>query len=86
MPVVSVFFGIVIRMYHREHEPPHFHAEYGGNEAAFDFDGTRLRGALGSRRAERLVRLWARKSRAGLEANWRRAAEREPMLPIPPLE
>lgn len=28
MPVISIFFGIVIRMYHKEHEPRHFHAEH----------------------------------------------------------
>jgi len=27
MPVISTFFGIVIRMFYREHGLPHFHAE-----------------------------------------------------------
>ena len=30
MPEICRFYGIVIRMYFREHGPPHFHAEYGG--------------------------------------------------------
>jgi len=30
MPVVSVFFGIVIRMFYREHGVPHLHAEHRG--------------------------------------------------------
>jgi hypothetical protein len=29
MPEVCRFFGIVIRMYFDEHNPPHFHAIYG---------------------------------------------------------
>jgi Domain of unknown function (DUF4160) len=33
MPIVSIFFGIVIRMFHREHAPPHYHASYQGFEA-----------------------------------------------------
>jgi len=33
MPEVSRFFGIVIRMYFDEHNPPHFRALYAGNEA-----------------------------------------------------
>lgn len=33
MPEISRFYGIVIRMYWRDHEPPHFHAEYSGHEA-----------------------------------------------------
>jgi hypothetical protein len=36
---VSVFFGIVIRMFYREHGPPHFHAEHHGQRATFDFSG-----------------------------------------------
>ena len=33
MPEISRFFGIVIRMYFYDYEPPHFHATYGSNEA-----------------------------------------------------
>ena len=32
MPEISRFLGIVIRMYFRDHAPPHFHAEYGEYE------------------------------------------------------
>lgn len=35
MPVISVFFGIVVRMFYREHGVPHFHAEYQGQQATF---------------------------------------------------
>lgn len=36
MPVLSRFYGIVIRMYFQqsEHYPPHFHAIYGEHMAA----------------------------------------------------
>jgi len=27
MPEISRFYGIVIKMFHNDHEPPHFHAE-----------------------------------------------------------
>jgi len=30
MPEISRFFGIVIKMFFDDHNPPHFHAEYGG--------------------------------------------------------
>jgi hypothetical protein len=86
MPVISMFFGIVIRMYYREHEPAHFHAEYAGRWAVFDLTGSVRRGDLGSRRAQRLVRLWAIRNHAGLLENWRRAATGKAVLPIPPLE
>lgn len=39
MPVISSFFGIIIRMYYQEHGIPHFHAEYQGQFAVFTFKG-----------------------------------------------
>jgi hypothetical protein len=33
MPEISRFFGILIRMYVDDFNPPHFHAIYAGNEA-----------------------------------------------------
>jgi uncharacterized protein DUF4160 len=39
MPAISIFFGIVIKMFYNEHEPPHFHAEYQGQRATFDLSG-----------------------------------------------
>ena len=37
MPTLSMFFGIMIRMYYapKEHNPPHIHAIYQGGEAVF---------------------------------------------------
>jgi hypothetical protein len=32
MPTLSIFFGIVIRMYYDDHPPPLFHAIYGEQE------------------------------------------------------
>ena len=36
MPEISRFLGIIIRMYYRDHAPPHFHAEYGEYEVTID--------------------------------------------------
>lgn len=33
MPEISRFYGIIIRMYYEDHNPPHFHAVYGDDEA-----------------------------------------------------
>lgn len=37
MPIISTFFGIVIRMFYQEHEPPHFHAEHQVQQAKCNF-------------------------------------------------
>jgi len=46
MPVISTFFGIVIRMFYQEHGVGHFHAEYQGQHATFSFAGEHLAGSL----------------------------------------
>jgi len=35
MPVLSMFYGILIYMYHDDHLPPHIHVEYVEYEAMF---------------------------------------------------
>jgi hypothetical protein len=58
MPTISVFYGIVIQMFWRDHGPPHFHALYGGDEALIDLRDLRtMRGSL-PRRAMALVLEW----------------------------
>jgi hypothetical protein len=86
MPVISTFFGIVIRMFYREHGVPHFHAEYQGEQATFTFDGEPLAGNLRSRTALRLIKEWALARRRALDANWERVAAGEPLERIAPLE
>ena len=86
MPIVSTFFGIVIRMFYREHGPPHFHAEFQGQHATFTFDGGILSGNIRSQTALRLVRQWAVARRAQLESNWLRIKSGEPLESIAPLD
>lgn len=86
MPVVSTFFGIVIRMFFQEHGVPHFHAEYQGQQASLTFDGKILAGAIRSRTALRLIEEWAQLHRAELEANWRHVQAGEPLEKIAPLD
>jgi hypothetical protein len=86
VPVVSTFFGIVIRMFYREHGVAHFHAEYQGQQATFTLDGELLAGEIGSRTARRLVKEWATAHQAELQANWNRLREGEAIERIAPLE
>lgn len=72
MPIVSMFFGIIIRMFYDDHGVPHFHAEYQGEQASFDLDGQLLSGRIGSKAALRRIARWAMGHRAELESNWGR--------------
>ena len=45
MPTISMFYGILIRMFNtNEHNPPHFHAYYQEYEALFDLEGNLIEG------------------------------------------
>jgi hypothetical protein len=86
MPIISVFFGIVVRMYYREHEPAHFHAEYQSQQGKFDFSGEMTVGNIQSRTALRLIKEWAVHQRSELEGNWERMKAGRPLNGIAPLE
>ena len=85
MSEISRFLGIKIYMYYEEHSPPHFHANYAGQVAVVDIASLAvLKGDLPGR-ALGLVVEWGRLHRAELEANWTRARQTEPLLPVEPL-
>ena len=86
MPVISMFFGMLIRMFYNDHDPPHFHAEYQGQRGKFDLEGDMVVGNVQSRTALRLVKEWAGLHRAEIEANWASMKAGRPLNRIPPLE
>lgn len=55
MPVLSIFYGIIVRMYREQggkHNMPHIHAEYSGEEIVMTLDGTILEGGFLKKQAE----------------------------------
>ncbi|MEX0717277.1 MAG: DUF4160 domain-containing protein [Planctomycetaceae bacterium] len=85
MPEISRFLGIVIRMYYRDHPPPHFHAEYGEFEITIEIDSGLVEGRF-PRRAMTAVLEWFAIHRDELAENWERARQEVPLEPIAPLE
>lgn len=86
VPTVSLFYGIAVRIYFRDHQPPHFHARYGGAEALIRIaDGTVLRGQLPAR-ARRLVEEWRNLHLDELHDRWNNAQAGTAVHPIRPLE
>jgi len=86
MPEIARFFGIIIRMFFNEHDPPHFHAEYQGGKAVFDFKGNIIRGTLNSKTATKLVREWVDLRLSALEEDWNLAKAGMEMKKIEPLD
>lgn len=86
MPQISRFFGIIIYMYFNDHSPPHFHAEYGDQEAVYTIETLEiLRGSL-PRRAHGMVVEWATLYRNELRENWELARQMQGLNRIEPLE
>ncbi len=72
MPVISRFYGIIIRMYflQSEHNPPHIHAIYNDDVAAIDFmTGKVLEGHL-PLKAMNMVQEWIAIHRDELKTIW----------------
>jgi len=86
MPEISRFFGIIIRMFFDEHNPPHIHAEYQGSKAVFDLNGNITRGDIGSRTAVRLVREWIDMHSNELREDWELAQTGKEIKKIAPLD
>jgi hypothetical protein len=73
-------------MYFSDHEPAHFHAQYGEFEALFEIETLAiLRGEL-PRRALALVLEWAALHRQELRTDWELARSGTPLQPIAPLD
>lgn len=86
MPTIATFFGIVIRMYYRDHGPAHFHALYQGHEALVAIETMEVIAGGLPRRALELVFDWAELHHSELLENWKLAQSYLPLNSIDPLE
>ncbi len=88
MPIISMFHGILIRMYmldEQHHHQPHLHAKYAEFEASIDLvDGEVLAGEL-PRKQLRLVQAWVELHRDALMADWELARRGHLPYKIDPL-
>jgi hypothetical protein len=72
MPIISFFYGLVIRMYHDEnrHHTAHLRASYAETEAVFDIaTGEIIAGQMPTSQ-RRLVQAWIELHSDELHANW----------------
>lgn len=84
MPVLAMFYGIIIRMYflQSEHNPPHIHAIYNDSVAAIDFmTGDVLEGNLPPK-VLAMVKEWLAIHKNSLKEIW----DTQKFKKLPPLE
>ena len=86
MPTLSVFFGLIIRMYYKDHQPPHIHVQYQDSNALIDIlTGEVTEGGLPTRQL-RLVQAWVEIHKDNLLANWALCLNGEEPFKIDPLK
>ena len=88
MPVLSIFYGIIVRMYREiggKHNTPHIHAEYSGEEIVLAFDGTILEGSFPKNKLK-ILEAWVEIHREDLEANWKLLSSGDGFFRIEPLK
>lgn len=86
MPTISMFYGVIIRMYNNnEHPPPHFHAIYSGYEAIFNLKGKLIEGKMPRSKID-LIKAWTVIHYDELVANWELAINGESIFKIEPLK
>ena len=59
MPVIARFYGIVIKMYFKEHGTPHFHALYAEYNGVFEIESLEMIEGDLPNRAQKMVKEWA---------------------------
>ncbi|MBI5122168.1 MAG: DUF4160 domain-containing protein [Rhodospirillales bacterium] len=86
MPTISVFYGIIIRMFFAEHAPPHFHAQYGEFKASIAIGNLEILDGHLPRRALELTLDWAELHRNELLKDWELCQQHQQPLKIDPLQ
>ena len=89
MPVISMFYGIIIRMFYydnKEHHIPHIHIEYAEFAAVIEIPSGRLLAGDFPKDKLKLVMAWIEIHKEELEANWKLAVEGETVFKIEALK
>ena len=71
MPIIARFYGILIKMYFKEHGIPHFHALYAEYNGVFEIESLEMIEGDLPNRAQRMVKEWAQLYKNDLLEMWK---------------
>lgn len=88
MPTLSMFFGIIIRMYYapKEHNPPNIHVYYQDFKAVIKISNCEITEGELPAKQSRLVFAWIEIHQEELIANWKLCQNGEKPFNIEPLK
>lgn len=88
MPTISMFYGIIVRMYYApsEHPPPHFHVYYAEHKAIVDIRSCEISDGSLPQKQSKLVLAWAELHKDELLADWELVMNGQEPFKIQPLQ
>ena len=86
MPIISQFYGIIIKMFYNDHAPPHFHAIYGEYELVVGISPITIIVGKAPNRVRSMILEWTALHQQELLDNWNRCRQAKAPLSIEPLE
>lgn len=86
MPNISTFYGIIIWMFYNDHNPPHFHVEYGEHKAEIAIETLEILAGNVPTRSLSMVLEWAVLHRKELMIDWELCKNKQQPKKIDPLE
>ena len=89
MPVISMFYGLIISMYfmdNKQHKSPHIHVRYGDDECVFEIPTGEILGGHLPVPKIRLVQAWIEIHKEDLMADWYLAVNGQQPIKIDPLK
>lgn len=89
MPIISMFFGILVSIFYgdnEQHHTPHIHVRYQGRKASIAIDDGRILAGDFPPRQLRMVQVWIDIHRDELMADWELAVNGDEPFRIAPLQ
>jgi len=86
MPTISMFYGILIKMFFDDHAPPHFHAEYGEHELVITISPIKIIKGNAPKRVKSMVLEWAALHQEELLQDWELCKNMQSPVTIEPLD
>ena len=86
MPTISIFYGILIKMLFDDHNPPHFHAEYGEYELVVTINPIKIIKGDAPKRVKSMILEWTALHQEELLQDWELCANMQTPFSIEPLE
>ena len=71
MPIIARFYGIIIKMYFKEHGIPHFHAIYGEYNGIFSIETLEMIEGDLPNRAQKMIKEWGMMYKDELMKLWK---------------